>query len=472
MYEEEEINLWMMLFYGFKRWKIAFVVAIIVAVLVGGYRMTSNIRVLNDEETFTQMKTDYESELLAYEAEGKQLEANIESTNKELVNQKDYIENSVLMKVDAKNEWIGRVNCYIDTKYQIMPGTSIQNENPAYKITSAYYDLASSGNFYNEVLEGITIDISDVKYLKEVLGVSADTNRYALTIAVLATSEEECRDLLKVTTDVLESHKQEIEKQLGEHNFIITTEKPYSQINETREQYQLSQQLLENDLEVEYADLRIQYKEWHEKDGKIAMPVLDYAHAVKNGIKWLIIAGVAAVVVVLGCCCLGYLFTGYVTCGYEAPGHLHLIGMVPKNTTRKLNVIDKIIYTVFGCKLLAKDYTEILDASAIHLVQVWKNADLNSNTNSIAVASDISEEKLKALVEEMQKTVGQNCELVHAGNVLLSAEASKKVEAASSVVLVVEQNTSLKKNVEKMIDQFNAYGKKILGIIITNVDAM
>ena len=40
----------------------------------------------------------------------------------------------MLMKLDSLNEWNGSMNFYIDTDYQILPGMSVQNENPAYKI--------------------------------------------------------------------------------------------------------------------------------------------------------------------------------------------------------------------------------------------------------------------------------------------------------------------------------------------------
>ena len=77
---------------------------------------------------------------------------------------------------------------------------------------------------------------------------------------------------------------------------------------------------------------------------------------------------------------------------------------------------------------------------------------------------------LKPMRNEQDKLSGE-CAMVQAGNLLVSADASKKAEEASAVVLVAKQGASFKKDVEAMVQMLRACDKKILGVVLTGVDA-
>ena len=468
--DEIEIDLLQMLYKACTKWRSIVVFAVVLLLLVGLAKGALNFATLNDPETFERMKADYEAEVLAYEAEGKQLETSIKTSATNLELQKRYNEESLLMKIDSDEEWTGKVILYIGTDYQIMPGSSIQNENPAYKIVNAYVDYATGGDFYTQVQEGLSFEIVGTNYLKEVLGVWADGSRYAVTISAVADTKEHCSELLNVATRVLTAQKDNIEKQIDDHTLQTSTAGIYSQMNSDREREQLANMARANDLEAENTSLVIEYKEWREKKGEIQVPVLDSWHAVRNAIKWGILGGVGGAILLGVVYCLAYIMSGKVEGSYLTALGLNVIGELPVQSDKKVAGIDLLLCKMFGIRMQRSEYADRLSAVAIHTGQLWKTLQDPAN-NKIAVVSDLKAEEVAAVTAVMQDKLSGECAMVQAGNLLVSADASKKAEEASAVVLVAKQGASFKKDVEAMVQMLRACDKKILGVVLTGVDA-
>lgn len=467
-YEEQEINLITMFFHACKKWRTIVIGAIIIAVLGGVLQFAFSYSALKNPETFEKMKESYEIEKLAYETEGQDIQMERKLVSNDLILQNEYVENSLLMKIDSDNEWNGLVNCYIDTKYQIMPGTSIQNENPAYKIVNAYYDYYLSGGFYTEVMSRLTtMDITDVRYLKEVLSVEVDGERYALTINAIADNEEHCKELLTVATSVMQKKYADIAKQIGEHTFVTTQVTTYSQINTDRERYQMEQLSIQSDLQSQNAQLGVDYKEWRSKKGEIKVPVLDESGAYRTGLKWFIIAGVVGALLLGMFYCVAYIFSNKILYGVIIPGKLHEVGVLPAKSTKPVKGIDKLINTIFGQTIKSEEYDSRVATAALHVAQLVSKAE--SGDSSVALVSDMDSAKLAELADAMNKNLDNNCKIIPAGNILVSKEASMSAEQATAVVMIAEQDYTNKNEFAKMVEQLRAYDKCVLGVIVAGV---
>lgn len=310
---EDEINLGTLLFKVCQRWRTLLVVAAVAAVAIGGTKLAMNIQGLYDEEKMEELNAEYRDTLASYEAEGEALERRMDENQRNLTLQTEYNDKSVLMKIDPHNEWVASTNLYIDTDYQVLPGSSIQNENPAYKITYAYYDYYTGG-FYLDVMGKLTFDVGELKYLKEVLWADIDANRYSITIHVIADTKEHCDELLKVAGEAFLTRQEFIESSLGEHSVKVSDVAAHAQINADREQYQVNQQAREKELMRNVYGLNEEYREWKKREEDIEKPIVDMGAAVKNGIKWIILA------TVLG----GFLSAGVLFVQYMLSGRLKL----------------------------------------------------------------------------------------------------------------------------------------------------
>ncbi len=467
--EEKEIDLVRMLLKACLGWRTIAVVAIIVAFVVGGIKMATNIAHVLDPEVQEKAQQEYDAKVTAYEAEGRQLELAIEETERQIRVQEDYLDQSILMQLDPNQEWNGSMTLYVGTDYQIMPGSTYQNENQASKIVAAYGDYVDSGDFYTAVMDKLSFQVKDVRYLNEMLGVSVDTGRYVISISALADTREKCEELINTAKTLLLAAQSQITTQIDKHTIQTTEVRILSKENPDREAFQTNQKNAVQDMEATIANYRTDYIEWEAKEAELKLPIVTMKKAITNGIKFFLIAGLVMGFVMGGIYCVGYIFSGRVQGSESLPFGLHLIGEIPVGTEKKLNGIDKWFLGIFGVVAKREEKDARLGAAARHLSQLVETKV--EGQKSVALISDMEKEELDKLVTSLGKSVASGVELVSAGNILVSPEGSKLAEDQSAVVLVAKQGVSVQKTLNAMVDQLKSYDKIILGAIVTEVEA-
>ena len=466
-YEENEINLVTVLYKTCLKWRGIFLFAILVAIVVGVTRMAMNIQTLGDEEKKSQLYVEYQDELNAYEAEGLALKLSIQENERNLRNQKEYNENSLLMKIDPKNEWQGSLSCYIDTDYQIMPGSSVQNENPAYKITAAYADYYDGGEFYQTVMEKLSFELQDQKYLKEILWVSFDYSRYAFTIHSAADTKEHCDELLNIASETLQSRYNFIQKSLGKHSLKAGTGVSYSLVNSDRELYQFQQETKEKEWMQNAPELNEEYRKWKAKKSTIQMPVVTVGEAIKDGIKWIIIAGVAGCLAAVFALSVVFAFSGKIKDREDLGNKVLVLGELPvQKGKKKQNCLDRIVYHIFGVAMKCSEYDGRVAAIAQTLGKMLENEEKSQGT--IALVGDAESTELSTIAKQLTKTMPAGMQTVAAGNILTNAEANQEIYKADAVAIVVTEDATMSKVYRQMVNQLEACEVKTLGVILTN----
>lgn len=466
---EEEINLSAMLLHICLRWRVFLVVMIVFAVVVGGTKLAMNIQGLKDPENVERMKAEYEDELTAYEAEGDALKMQISENQRNLQLQTEYNDNSILMKIDPRNEWVASMNLYVDTHYQIMPGSSIQNENPAYKIICAYYDYYNSGEFFTTVMDKLSFDIGELKYLKEVLSVSFDTSRYAITINVVADTKEHSEELVRVAGDAFLSRYNFVNSSLDEHTLNKSETVSYSQINTDREAYQLAQENQENVWKQNVPDLNEQYREWEKKESSIERPIVDMQGAVRRGLKWCVIAAVIGCFVCAVVFFLQYLLSGKIREAGNFGPNARVLSELPAQKKRK-TPIDRQICRVFGVVIKESEYDSRVEAMALSLGKMLDAMQCENAT--VAFIGDVKDAELKALTGQIEKTLTGKHKIVAAGNMIVDPAAAKIAYAADAVVVVAKQNASPRKTYMQFCDKLSACKVQVLGTVLMGVEAI
>lgn len=464
-YEENEINLVTVLYRTCLKWRGILLFAVLIAIAVGATRMAMNIQTLGDEEKRSELDAEYQDALNAYEAEGMALELSIRENERNLRNQKEYNENSMLMKIAPRNEWQGSMSFYVDTDYQILPGSSIQNENPAYKITYGYYDYCESGEFYGTVLEKLSFELKDQKYLREILSVEFDDSRYAFTIRTVADTKEHSDELLRIAAEALQSRYSFIQKSLGQHSLKTDTGASYVCVNTEREQYQFQQETLEKEWLQNVPELNEEYQNWKLKKSSIEIPVSTLGEAIKDGIKYLIIAGAAGVFLAVFALFVVYAFSGKIKAQEDLGTGAYVLGELPgKGGKKKQCFLDRLIYHIFGVTLKESEYEGRLAAMAQSMGRML--SEMESTPGTIALVGDVEKVELDRLAEQFTKEMPEGMQVVAAGNILTGSEAAKTVYAADGVVIIAKEDITTRKTYQQIRSNLEVCGVKVMGAVL------
>lgn len=465
---EDEINLITLLFKVCQKWRVILIVAAVLAVAIGGTKLAMNIQGLIDPEAAEKRTTQYRDIVGLYEAEGEALERQMDDNQRALQLQVDYNEKSMLMKVDPSNEWVGSVNLYIDTGYKILTDSSVQDENPAYKIACAYYDYYA-GEFYTDVMGRLSFDIGELKYLKEVLGVSVDTSRQAISISATADTKEHCDEMIRLGTEAFQSRYDFVRSSLGEHSLTVSQAASYAQINANREQSQIDQRTRETILTQNVYSINEEYRKWEKREDKLELPIIDWGGAVKNGILWILIGGVLGGFMVFAVLAVKCMFSGRIK-GAEDLGHgMFTLAELPARGKKK-SAIDRLMYRIFGVAVRESEYDGRVEAMALSVEKMLRGRELDKGT--IAFVGDVKENALRAFAKQVGQMLPDTYKAVAAGNIMLEPAAAKAAYDADAVILVAEQDVTMKKSYEQMCGRLEACKQKVLGAVIFGVESV
>lgn len=465
---EDEIDLMTLLFKVCQRWRVLLAVTAVSAVVIGGTKLAMNILQSGNAGNREVSDAEYRDILDSYEAEGEALQQEMADNQKSLQQLSDYNNKSMLMKVDPYNEWAGSMNLYIDAGRQSAPGNSDQSDNTAYKIVYAYYDYYAAG-FYSDVMGRLSFDMGELRYLREVLGISIDTDRYSITINAVADTREHCDELIKAAGEVFQSRHSSIASSLGEHSLTLSDAASNAQINMNRVQYQQSQTNKEKECRNNVDKLDEKYSEWKQKKPTVGEASSDRMSAVKNGIKWFIIAAAAGGFLSFAVLFVKYMLSGRIKSADDLGRNIYTLAELPVRRKKK-SAIDRLIYRLFGIAVKESEYDSRLEAMALSLKKMLDAGQ--GEKGMIAFVGDVEETELKNFVKQVGNALPEAYKAVAAGDIIAEPAAAKAAYEADAVVLVAEQDVTMKKNYAQIHDKLFACKVEILGVVLLGVESI
>lgn len=470
--QEKEINLKRLFYKALKNWRVAAVAALVGAVVIGGTKCAVEMVKISDPEEVAERQIEYEGELALYHQEGEVIRKTIESIEDSIVQQTDYNENSVLMEIDPYNEWNGSIDFYVETDWQIMPELSYQNQNPANQIVRVYSTYISNGELYQYVIDRLDTTM-EIRYLREVMGGSADASNFLIHFTVRGKTQEECQKLLTLIEEGMRAKLPEITESVGEFKLLTTNNSTYSQINYGLEQSQKNNLQAITDLNTSLNATKFDQLEWERDEKEIKKPVIEKRDAVKAGIKMAIIAGVILVFVVCLFYGVGYIISKFVQDRDEFDDWGVYVAELPRSYKKKpFAWVDRLIGKWFLGNVNVNEYEIRLSAAAKQMSEAAKLSCEGAETK-LALVSDMSEEELAALAKDMQKVKNvSGVKFTVAGNPLLSAGAIESILASDGVILVAKQEYSERETVYQMKAQVEELKKQLSAVVLMDADAM
>ena len=91
-------------------------------------------------------------------------------------------------------------------------------------------------------------------------------------------------------------------------------------------------------------ELNEEYRKWKAKKSTIQMPVITMGEAIKDGIKWIIIAGVAGCLAAVFALSVVFAFSGKIKDREDLGNKVFVLGELPvQKGKRKQNCLDRIV---------------------------------------------------------------------------------------------------------------------------------
>ena len=165
---EQEIDLKDLMFAVLHKWRPVILVAVVLALVLGGAKGAMTYRQQNDPEVSKETREKYQEELDLYEKNKETAEREIENLKTDIANQQEYLDKSIWINMSPYDVCESRIDMYVTTGYEIMPGMVYQNQDYTDTILQAYQGLLTSSAVMEDVAKSVG---TEPRYLKVVWGV-------------------------------------------------------------------------------------------------------------------------------------------------------------------------------------------------------------------------------------------------------------------------------------------------------------
>ncbi len=450
--EEQVIYLKDLIFAVLYQWKKLLIVAVALAVLLGGFQFVTGIISLNDPDTLKEIKRQNEIQQERYEAEVASLKLQIETLRGQIRNQQEYLENSLLMQLEPYGYYEATLAVYVETDYLIQPEMAYQTPNKTQAIIRSYEALLLG----NECLQAISDAMgTEPQYLKELLTIatsvqSENTDANIFSIVAKMPTEAEAQQLLDLLLAQIKLQQKSISASVGSHRYNVVEKATRSAID-----LQLAErQKAEND---RLTTLLTAQTNAQAAQGMLEPPVMQgasFGAITKKTVIFAVLGGVVAVflsVVVIWIC---HIASNKVYSGRTLTNRTgaKILGALNANTAT--NPIDK--------KLQAWEDRELSDPNAqAALLAMRIRSRCGGITKLLLTGSADPKELYQALGQAMPEV-----QILKAGDILTDTAALEALANCEAAVLIEQCQVSRYQDVIRRMELICDHSKQLLGCVL------
>lgn len=467
---EQEIDVKWLLYRVLRAWRGIVVWAIVIAVVIGVVGCANNLIKITDPEYVAEQEANFRRKHASWEATGANLKAEIENLQDSREKQMEYNENSVLMQINPLREYNASFQLYVDYDYRIDPSLSYQNIDLSDRIIKAYATYMTNGELYQYIIENLSYEM-ELRYFKEIFGVSADYTNNMISISVRHESAEKCQEILDLAAAGLRAKYDSVQKTIAEHTLLEMNAAQYETVNLALDETQKANIQYISDVDIKLQEKNEEYLKWK----KEPEPEAEYtvAEVVKGAIKTLVIAGVVSGVLLAVIVAFVALLSGKLLNPEDMKKRfgLRLIGELPTTRVKKPFAFVSRWFAAFGgITMVPEDYERLAYTVAAGIKSELSAREEAKDWKTVAFAGTVSEEELQTLLAAMK--LDGSYKVTAVADILTNAESVEKVVTADCVVLVEKQEVSRLSDITKELEALKAWNKPVLGAIVLNADAV
>lgn len=434
-----------LLFSVLYQWKTILLWAVVLALLAGIYSAVTTHKTLSDAELLAEYAQQDAAALADYEAKEAALQLLVENAEKQLEDQVNYLENSLLMNMDYHSVAVANVSLFISTDYQILPGMEYQNPDTTNAVSAAYEGLLTS----KEALSTIAADLNmEVKYLQELITVINNRDQM-LNIFVYHENEESARKITRMLIQAVDSYHDKVAQSISANTVTVVLDT----VGITVDTDLANKQQAEKDLLQKYRD-NLQTQQ--DKLNQLPRPALHQIPQMRSSVKWLVIGGVVGAVLALICVCIRFLVSDklYGAEGMQIRFDIRVLGGAAIET-RKCSAVNRWLKKKEGRVFKNSDVNDQLLAANVR--------SFTPDMKTVLVAGSAQEEAVVDLLGRLQV---RGIELRYCGSLLTSAEALNALPECDGVLLVETCGASTYWQIRKTLDYADNAGKPVVGAIL------
>lgn len=447
MNKERVINLRELLHYVLKKWRGILVIAIVLAILAGGYKLNS----LRGASNKTESDENIADRML--------LTAQLNDLKEDLNSQIEYNRNSIYMKIDPRNEHVATFNLFVTVGNGDMDAE--QSALLTSKAVMAYYGYLYSNEFFNYLAENVDEYkglAGDIRYVKELMWASTELDAGELTYTCIGVTDESVQATIDAARQAIEEKYADIARLVGEHECSIA----FDSVNTTTSSSVLKAQ---NDSIKAVDDYNKAIAEVSaEIDGvkPVQSKTLSRTQKLVRAIKFAVIGGVAGLVLAL----VFYFICGVLTHKMYGAGAwnecgIPVIGEVYTEKKHRFGAkLDHWIDKLMGC---ASNELPIEKAGALAAANVLASMK-EDEAKSAAIIGAEDKELSNAVVAGMNGVSPDT--FVFAGDILTQPEAIGALSGIKEVIILADGKKITVDNVRVITERLSAWGKKLLGVIL------
>ena len=437
-----EISIRDLFFHILYRWRSIVIAALVGALILGGYAYISNRS--RAKNTSSAAATGEVSSLQAnYEASNKLYQSLLEDN-------RDYRENSIVMKINPYKVWKAT------TVYAVVmddaEGSAGAAYNPAVPIAAAYPALIFD-DAADEKLKAIYKDV-DLQYINEVVSAAAVVNSGSFTVTVIGLTKKMAAEGQKYFENVIQKASEGDIQQIGKHRVVQLSQYVSQTVDTTIESRQANvakniatyqSGITTNDTAVSKAPSS------SKKSGKAAK---------KPGVKYaaLGLAGGLALMVCLYA--VMYLLSGRIRDARELTERfgVPVYGKLNHSRARRPGKgIDRLIEKWEFRKNRTDEETAYENICALIREQ--------GEGKKVLLTGTIGAEKIAETAEKIREKAGEGTEITAEGDFLKNSRAITEAGQAAAVVIVEAQHVSEAEEIRRMTEMLRIGKANVCGAV-------
>ncbi len=433
------------------RWRSILIAALVGAILLGAYQYLSVQKTHNEGKLTTEEK-QYEIDLQYYRDSVINAQNNIRTYTKLIQEKEDYMNDSVYMSLDSKNEWVAikRFSVKVDQAVLDALPESVQ-EDPANYVMAVYvYTLKSD---LDSVEMEALLGTGKKEYINELVSISLDNTTNTITIQVIGESEEKVTGQLEYFVNRLYTVSGPIAQEVCAHTLLLVIEDCYSRTDSdlSSKQDENNQQIIS--WQESLKKQREALNELEERDE----PVPPGKHVVKY----------AVIGFILGAFLLAAIYAVKYICG----GKLNNVGEISERYG--LPVYGEFAHSRArrpgkGLDKLFEKWEFKHAVTDAQVVESTVSALLRERFagKKILLAGTCAQRKLDALGGSLSRHLSGACEISSQGDLPVNANAVSASKDADAVILVEEKYVSRIASIGQAAEQLGIADVNLVGCII------
>lgn len=448
---EQEIDLRDLIFYIVKRWRPIFLIAVIFAALIGGYKLSKGVLKSQDKQYMADLQETYESDLKNYQMTKEGYVRKIDTLSKNIDYEEDYEKNSILFQLDPYKKWVAKTNIFIKIDGE---NDVISLVDPADSLVKAYSAIIKSKSTLEEAYKENNIEL---RYLRELLNIEADYNSNIISISVTYKDGEGAQKILDSILESVKVSQNDVESNFSSHSIIFMNKETSTVADQSLadRQNERIESLTEMQKNLEETQLALDNLKEPQSNTD-----LSFKGVLKSVFKYSVMGGAFGVFLTAFFLCIIYVFNPKLRLADEFTSRfgIKILGEYPKEEKKhKLSGIDNWLNRIEGKQAFSREDVLKRIIASISIYSEKDQTILLTGTAELDLLKNI-ESELKENFNKLTFELGADMNL--------NPETLTKLPAIDSVILVEKCGVSKYKDIESQIETIYSLDKKIIGCII------